>query len=452
MSMTCRFAGTLLTAALFAAGADAQQAPTPVGTLAAHAAAGAPLSLAIVRFQAVDASAGADTTKLHARVAAAGGSPEALLAGELTGSGRYQALDEGAVSRALASAAILPDECLDLECALKVGRALGVERVMIGRVSKLSTIIWYWTATMFDVPGNRVVHQESIELKGDIGDLLPKGARALGRRFVSHDRPAVPPAGADSMPGAAARCDSSSAAASHCIRGGTPAGGARLTRADVVGLLEVATERMPADLTGRDLSGLDLSGVDFKQANLTRSRLVATNLTGARLFGTTLSGAVARDAILNRANLDVAVLRGTDLTGASLRDASMYATIMIGADLTGADASNARVIAVLSDAKLPRARLVNAHMGADPGNQPMGLMRTDLTGADLREADLTGADLRKTNLTRADLTGANVSGADVRGADLTGTILRALRGRATLRGLDAARNLDKAITDTPDGY
>ena len=449
--MTCRVSGTLLAAVLFSTSVRAQQAPAGGGTLAAGAAPStAPLSLAIVRFQAVDASAGADTTRLHARVAAAGGSPEALLAGELTGSGRYTALDEGAVTRALNAAGILPDECLDLECALKVGRALGVQRVMIGRVSKLSTIIWYWTATMFDVPGNRIVHQESIELKGDIGDLLPKGARALGRRFVSHDRPVLSP-GADAVPGAEARCDSSSSSASHCIRGGTPAGGggARLTRADVVGLLEVATERTPADFSGRDLSGLDLSGLDFKQANLTRSRLVATNLTGARLFGTTLSGAVARDAILTRANLDVAVLRGTDLTGASLRDASMYATIMIGADLTGADASNARVIAVLSDAKLPHARLVNARMGADPGNQPMGLMRTDLTGADLREADLTGADLRKTNLTRADLTGATVSGADVRGADLTGTILRALRGRATLRGLDAARNLDKAISDTP---
>ena len=54
------------------------------------------------------------------------------------------------------------------------------------------------------------------------------------------------------------------------------------------------------------------------------------------------------------------------------------------------------------------------------------------------------ADLRKVVLTRA-----NVAGADVSDADLTGTILLSLRGRAELRGLDRARNANRAISDEP---
>ena len=86
-------------------------------------------------------------------------------------------------------------------------------------------------------------------------------------------------------------------------------------------------------------------------------------------------------------------------------------------------------------------------MGADPGNQPMGVMRSDLTGADLRGADLRGADLRKAKLTRADLTGAALDSADLAGADLSNTILRAIRGRATIRNLDRALHVETALFD-----
>ena len=86
-------------------------------------------------------------------------------------------------------------------------------------------------------------------------------------------------------------------------------------------------------------------------------------------------------------------------------------------------------------------------MGADPGNQPMGLMRTDLTGADLSGAVLSGADMRKVSLVRANLTGADMTGADLSGADVAGAIFHAIRGRNDIRGLDKAKNVDQAIFD-----
>jgi uncharacterized protein YjbI with pentapeptide repeats len=218
----------------------------------------------------------------------------------------------------------------------------------------------------------------------------------------------------------------------------------RLTRAEVVAALGASGESRRADLSGTDLSGLDLSGLDFRRADLTASRLAGTNFSRAAMFGVGLDRVVATGANFDGAVLDVAVLRGANLTRASLRDASLYATILVGATLDSADLTGARVIGTLVDASLRGAVLARARLGADPGNQPMGVMRTDLTGADLSGADLRGADLRKAVLTRA-----NVAGADVTDADLTGTVLRSLVGRAHHKGLDRARNRDKAIDDEP---
>ena len=218
----------------------------------------------------------------------------------------------------------------------------------------------------------------------------------------------------------------------------------RPTRAEVIATLAASSEAHRADLAGADLSGLDLSGVDFRRADLTASRLVGTNFSRAAMFAVGLDRVVATGANFDGAVLDVAVLRGANLTRATLRGASLYATILTGATLDSADLTGARIIGALADVSLRGAVLDSARLGADPGNQPMGVMRTDLTGADLAGASLRGADLRKVLLTRA-----NVAGADVTGADLAGTVLRSLRGRERLRGLDRARNASRAIDDEP---
>src|SRR5712692_3741176 len=180
----------------------------------------------------------------------------------------------------------------------------------------------------------------------------------------------------------------------------------RLTRGQVLAALATATPERPADFTGQDLSGLDLAGVDFKRANLTRCHLVRTNFANARLFSVTLTDAVATDADFSAANLDVAVAYRVDPQ---------------------------------------RAKFVRADLGADAGNQSMGVMRLDATGVDFSGADLTGANLRKVLLVRANLTGADLTDADVTGADLSGALLKDIRGKDRIRGLDKALHADQAI-------
>lgn len=222
---------------------------------------------------------------------------------------------------------------------------------------------------------------------------------------------------------------------------------APLSRAQVVSRLDSASADHPANFAGQTLSGLDLSGLDFKRANLSHANLVGTKLMKAKMFSVNFDGANARDADLSGATLDVSTMRSTNFTHATLRDASLYAVIMPGVNFTDADLSRVRIIGLATGAVFVRAKLVHADLGADPRNQPMGVMRTDMSAADLSGADLTGANLRKTKLTRATLTGANLTGCDLSLAELSGANFQKIVGRDAIKGLDQAKFRDEATFD-----
>jgi uncharacterized protein YjbI with pentapeptide repeats len=220
-----------------------------------------------------------------------------------------------------------------------------------------------------------------------------------------------------------------------------------LTRAQVMAILAGASDAHPADFTGHDLSGLDLSGLVLNKANFSDCRLVGTKFVNAKMFAANLDRAVAQHADFSGATLDIGLMRGTDLTGAVFHGASLYAVIMTGANFTDADLTNARLIATAIGALFTRAKLAHADVGADPRNQPMGLMRTDWTNVDLSGADLSDANLRKVKLTRANLTGANLTNADLTGADLTDAVFHKITGRSSIKGLDQAHHVEDAHFD-----
>ena len=112
-----------------------------------------------------------------------------------------------------------------------------------------------------------------------------------------------------------------------------------------------------------------------------------------------------------------------------------------------ADLTNARLVATAVNAKFVRANLSHADVGADPRNQPMGLMRTDWTNADLTGANLTGVNLRKAKMVRSNFTDADLTGADLTLADLTDAVFHDIKGRATIKGLDQALHKEDAHFD-----
>jgi uncharacterized protein YjbI with pentapeptide repeats len=358
-------------------------------------------SLAVLEFAVADRSPVSNPAATRALLASSGKTPAAWLAEALVSIGSYRVVDS-------------PREaCSGAACALDTGKAIAASRVAYGTIIKVSNLIWYADAALVDVAAGSVLRSEELEIKGDIVQLLPKAMASMARRLV----------GADPL------------LAKRRI------GRKRLTAEQVKAFLAATPEDPPPDLTDVDLSGLDLSGLDFKRANLSRSSLDHARLKGARMFAVKLTDGDAAGADLEGAVLDLGVLERTNLSGADLRKASLYAAILTEAVLIDADLRGARVIAPMSGARLARAKLADADLGADRGNQPMGIMRTDATSTDLSGADLTGANLRKVNFTRADLSGADLTGADVAGADFTGANLHSARGRSQMRGTAQAKNL-----------
>ncbi|NNF99543.1 MAG: hypothetical protein HKM93_09210 [Desulfobacteraceae bacterium] len=143
-----------------------------------------------------------------------------------------------------------------------------------------------------------------------------------------------------------------------------------------------------ARLSGADLSGVvaynaDLSGADLSEANLTRADLREANLTRANLYGADL-----QNAILSRAKLNGAILTAAKLQRAQLNQAELNDAFLIRADLEEAD---------LTEAHLEECNLYMAN-----------LKRAALNAAILIEADLTASDLTYAQLEKADLTRAKL--------------------------------------------
>ncbi|HXM38271.1 MAG TPA: DUF2380 domain-containing protein, partial [Gemmatimonadales bacterium] len=146
-------------------------------------------SVAVVEFLVVDASGRPDVAAMRARLAESGMSAEGWLATHLAATGDYTILDAPRVTAGLASLGVDPGRCQDPACLVDLGRALGVDRVVAGRVSKLSNLIWFLYGTLVDVPRGQVRYRDEFEIKGNITDLLPKAMLALARRLAAGDPP-----------------------------------------------------------------------------------------------------------------------------------------------------------------------------------------------------------------------------------------------------------------------
>src|SRR5579883_1831076 len=239
-------------------------------------------------------------------------------------------------------------------------------------------------------------------------------------------------------------------------RGGADA--ADFTVEQVSEMLASATPERPADLSRADLGFLDLSDLDFKRAKL----------AGANLYGVDLSRSDLSGADLSGADLDHAVITATNFSNANLYDIAAYSRLEPSSaeapSFAGADLSGAELLARLTDVDLHGANLSGLRIGFSAG-LPRTPLRNDLSGcnlagaklagADLHEvrlsfskledADLSGANLVGADLTQVDLTGANLAGANLANADLDGAVLRRVRGLEQARGLDLARNRERAV-------
>jgi thiosulfate dehydrogenase [quinone] large subunit len=71
-----------------------------------------------------------------------------------------------------------------VECMRAVGQRLGATYVVVGKVSKVSGLIWYLSGQLLSVAGGAPLLDEGFELKGARDDIVPRGAASLGRRIA----------------------------------------------------------------------------------------------------------------------------------------------------------------------------------------------------------------------------------------------------------------------------
>lgn len=73
--------------------------------------------------------------------------------------------------------------CTDTDCALRKGRERGAGRVIWGEITKVSTLIWFVSAHLVDVPTATTLYAETLQFRGNMTDVVPRLAEILWRRM-----------------------------------------------------------------------------------------------------------------------------------------------------------------------------------------------------------------------------------------------------------------------------
>jgi len=172
------------------------------------------------------------------------------------------------------------------------------------------------------------------------------------------------------------------------------------------------------DVHLQELSGCDLRGASLENASV--SVLQRCDLRGAnlrRFHARSVTGCDLREAEVNGMHLSYSTLSNCNLSGVDLTQADLRETNMPGSNLTGATLKKVELPAVnLSGADLSGADLSGAML------TKVNLATANLTKANLAKANLGGADLTDATLDGADFTGANLAGARVNGRGHAGVI------------------------------
>ena len=107
----------------------------------------------------------------------------------LTGQPGIMFVDSASVARSASgpkAMAIVQDVPCNVvvACAREVGRELGADWVVMGKMSKTSDLIWIFSGELIDVASGKLVLDDSYELKGIASDMVPKGAEVFARRVA----------------------------------------------------------------------------------------------------------------------------------------------------------------------------------------------------------------------------------------------------------------------------
>jgi TolB-like protein len=122
---------------------------------------------------------------------------------ELLKSGRFTLVDRSQMDEVLKEQAFQQTGCTTQECAVQVGKVLGVRKLITGRVTKLDDRNWLISAQLVDVESAATEKAESLQHEGTFPSLLGTGIAKLAGQLAALT-PAVPLASQPQAPAAPA--------------------------------------------------------------------------------------------------------------------------------------------------------------------------------------------------------------------------------------------------------
>jgi hypothetical protein len=114
---------------------------------------------------------------------------------ELLRSGAVTLVDRGQLDAILNEQALQQSGCTSQECAVKVGRILGVRKIVAGRVNKVNAQTWLISVILVDAETAETLRAESAQHQGSYFDLMGAGMTKLAGQLFA-PRPADPVAAA----------------------------------------------------------------------------------------------------------------------------------------------------------------------------------------------------------------------------------------------------------------
>lgn len=100
-------------------------------------------------------------------------------------SGRVTLVDRSQMKAVLDEQALQQTGCTTQECAVQVGRVLGVRKIVAGEVIKVSDEVWLVSALMVDVETAETLRLESLRHRGDFFALMDEGVKRLVQKFIA---------------------------------------------------------------------------------------------------------------------------------------------------------------------------------------------------------------------------------------------------------------------------
>ena len=116
----------------------------------------------------------------------------ARLREELLKGGRFRMVDRSQLDQVLKEQALQQSGCTTEECAVQVGRILGVRKIVSGRLIKVSEGVWQVSAQMLDVETAETLKAESVLMEGAFIGLLRGGAGELAGKLAGVTAPTAP--------------------------------------------------------------------------------------------------------------------------------------------------------------------------------------------------------------------------------------------------------------------